>query len=237
MDPAYQIVLSDAELALLGEVTVILGQIDEEMIRAVSGLISADRATTEAVMGSTKTQNNSDIWSRLIRLRNKDALDILWAVDHAMTEFPAVQQGRNDFIHADFGVEAVAVLEGGREVRISVGRGHTTYRNANGERVVIGATGPIVAKRIRSGRRTPIAGLQALRDRAARLSCLIAHIGWAVSPHGQGKLHNSPWHERLAPTLPPRPDGWEPSKAKAPQGQRPPSRPKQRSPQPGPTEE
>lgn len=236
MDPAYQIVLSDAELAILGEVTVILGQIDEEMIRTVSGLINADRATTEAVMGSTKTQNNSEIWSRLVRLRNKGNLDILWAVQDAMTEFPAVQQGRNDFIHADFAVETVAVLDDGKEVRISAGRGHTTYRDASGARVVIGATGPVVAKRIRSGRRTPIAGLHALRDRAARLSCLVAHIGWAVSV-GQGKLHTSPWHDRLAPTLPPRPDDWEPGKAKAPQAQRKPSRQSRQSPPPRPAGE
>lgn len=236
MDPAYQIVLSDAQLAILGEITVILGQIDEEMIRTVSGLIGADRETAQAVMGSTRMENNSDIWSRLIQLRNKDNLDILWAVGHAMSEFPAVQQGRNDFIHADFGVETVAVLGDGTEVKISTGRHYETYRRPTGERVILGFTGPIVAKRIRSGRKTPIAELHTLRDQAARLSCLVAHIGWAVSV-GQGKPHTSPWHDRLAPTLPPRPDDWKPGKAKAQQAQRKPSQKSRQPPPPRPAEE
>ena len=235
MDPAYQIVLSDAQLAILGEITVILGQVDEEMIRTVSGLINADRATTQVVMSSTRMETNSDIWSRLIGQRTKD-LDILWAVAHAVTEFNPVQGGRNDFIHADFAVELPVTLPGGAAT-LSIERSHETYRRPNGERVVMGFQGPVVAKRIRSGKKTPIAELQALRDRAARLSCLVAHIGWAVSPHGQGKLHTSPWRDRLVPPIPPRPDDWEPGKAKVPQAQRKPSRPSRQSPPPPEAEE
>ena len=59
VSPAYSIPLSDKDLALLGELVAILGQIEEDMTLTVSGLIQGDRPTTEKVMGSSKAADKA----------------------------------------------------------------------------------------------------------------------------------------------------------------------------------
>lgn len=209
MDPAYQIPLTPGELQCLGELTAIIGQVDEEMTRCVSGLISADRPTTNLVLGSSKVADNSAIWAAVIGLRTKDE-DIIWLVEHALKEIQSVSQGRNDFVHAYFhpgDVESVEVVE--------VNEAGAT---------VLAVTGAPYARRVRNDKRRAISELKEVRDRAARLSCLIAHIGWCLAPHGRDHPEHSPWLERLGPTLPPRLDTAEARKAKAQQPRRRPSR-------------
>lgn len=210
MDPAYQIPLSDEALIMLGEITVIMGQIDEDLVRTVSGLIGTDRATADAVMGSTKVENNTTIWAKLISQRTSD-LDILWLVELATKEFPAVSRGRNDFIHADYNV-SVKVMDGVMATTRNVG---DTYRDKDGNRIRLGFQGQVFAKRVRSGKTTPISELADLRARVGRLSCLIAHIGYCMAPHGRASPQHSPWLDKLGPTLPPRPHDWQGPKAKA----------------------
>lgn len=225
MDPAYQIPLTDEALIMLGEITVILGQVDEEMVRTVSGLIGTDRETANAVMGSTKMENNTGIWAKLIAQRTAD-LDILWLVEVAMKEFPVVARLRNDLIHADYGV---AFNSGG--LSFTTRNMGDTYRDADGKRVLMGFQAPAFAKRIRNGKRTPASEIPALRERVGRLSCLIAQIGYSLAPHGRDNPQASPWHGKLAPTIPPRPDDWEPGKAKVRPVPPRSSRPKREAPQ------
>lgn len=227
MDPAYQIPLTDEALVMLGEVTVILGQVDEEMVRTVSGLISTDRETANAVMGSTNMENNTGIWAKLIAQRTDD-LETLWLVDLAMKEFPVVARLRNDLIHADY-IVTVDTDFGSLTMR-NLG---VTARREDGRRIVLGLEGPVNARRVRNGKMTPAEEITGLRDRAGRLSCLVAHIGYLLAHQSS----HTPWRDRLLPTLPPRPDDWEPGKAKVPQAQRPPSRPSRQSPPPRPAGE
>lgn len=197
MFPAYSIPLTENDLILLGELTVILGQIDEEMVRTVSGLVMSDRPTAAKIMGSTAIANNSSIWAALIGIRSSD-LDLLWLVDHAEKEIAEVSKGRNDFIHAFY-----------REKLSFGGFIHTTSNELVELRPE--SSKDTHAMRVRNSQNRPISELPPLKERAARLSCLIAHIGHCLSPDAIN--HPSPWLGRLAPTLPPRPPSWEPAPA------------------------
>src|SRR5438128_2256334 len=101
MDPAFKVPLDEKQLALVGELTAILGQIDEVMIRTIERLLSVDRAAANYILGSSKIADNSGIWAQVIRNRTNDA-DTTWLVAHALTEMEGVSKGRNDFVHAWF---------------------------------------------------------------------------------------------------------------------------------------
>lgn len=202
MNPAYQIPLTPAQLQCLGELTAIIGQVDEEMTRCVSGLIRADRPTTNLVLGSSKVADNSSIWAAFIRLRKKDDEDLLWLVEHALKEIEAVSRDRNDFVHAFFQHGNVMMVHA---VEVDETHAHI-YADVE----------PAYARRVRNMKRRELDELPGVRDRAARLSCLIAHITWRVG-HGSWL---SPWHETLSPTLPPRLDTAEARRAKGQQPRR-----------------
>lgn len=199
MEPAYSIPLTDKDLATLGELTVILGQIDEEMVQCVSGLVQSNRDTAAKIMGSTQISNNAAIWQALIGQRTKD-VDVLWLVAHAVQEIGIVSGGRNDFIHAFF-MEASP-------------HGYFTYSSSNEFAEIRPETSAATyAKRIRNSKTTHIAELVTLREKAARLSCLVAHLTQILTSPGD-EPWLTPWRDRLLPTLPPRPPNWEPPKAR-----------------------
>ncbi|MGO4640305.1 hypothetical protein AB4Z43_17895 [Mesorhizobium sp. 2RAF45] len=103
MEPAFMLLLSNEQHAQLGELTAILGQVDEILIRTVATLLDIKRTAANRIMGSTRVSDNAGIWSELIRAKTTD-LDILWLVTHALTEINDVSAARNDFIHAWFQV-------------------------------------------------------------------------------------------------------------------------------------
>lgn len=211
MKPAYHIPLSEGDLRTLGELTAIIGQIDEAMAATVNGLINADRATTNIIMGSSKVADNANIWSALIKARTADE-DVLWLVEHALAEIQSVSKGRNDFIHAFYQMGPFKFKEA------------RTRPDTNDVTVILSA-GPATARRIRGEKQRPVAELESVRDQAARLSCLVADIEWRVRVHPPDHPERSPWLERLEPSLPPRLDTAEARKAKAQRAQRPPSQP------------
>lgn len=196
MKPAYHIPLSDDDLKLLGELTVIMGQIDENMVTGITGLIRVDRPTANAIMGSTKVQDNANIWAMIIRQRHKDKR-LLWLVDVAVKEFQALTTGRNDFMHAFY---------------VELDEKTGTSRWAPNP-LVWDEAWPTHAKRVRTGKSRPATDIKTVRDHAAWLSCLIAHVSdWlAVGSEPPG-----PWLERVESRLPPHPDTRPPRKAKGP---------------------
>ena len=188
MKPAYGMPLSKDQLALLGELTVIMGQSEDDMVALVAGLVHCDRGTASKIMGSTNARTNSDIWATLIGERTNDAR-LLELVKHACAEMAAVQSGRNGFVHADF---RAAFQFGNSWVTVRGGE-DAEYEGAE-----------VIATRIRDvKKRTHVAELRSLRDRAARLSCLVAHITYCLAPHGRDHPDKSPWLERATSWLPP----------------------------------
>jgi hypothetical protein len=196
MHQAYSIPLTDADFIALGKLTAIIGQIDEEMVQTVCRILKIKREVGNAIMGSTKTATNGTIWKYLIEHATDD-LDLRWLAKHAFDEMGAVSKGRNDFIHAAF----YEALETGGYI----------YSTSN-EYVELPPESSEMtrAHRVRIGARTPISELPSLIERAARLSCLVAHLAWTiVNPHPGRGDGRSPWLDRLGPTLPPRPQNWQ----------------------------
>ncbi len=80
MRPAYELPLNQKQFAQLGELTAIIGQIDDFMVQTVAHLLKVDRAAANLIMGSSKVADNSSIWATTIRNRTKDE-DILWLLE------------------------------------------------------------------------------------------------------------------------------------------------------------
>lgn len=187
MEPAFLLLLSDEQHAQLGELTAIIGQVDEILIRTVAHLLTVERAAANRIMGSTKISDNAGIWSELIRAKTKDD-EIHWLVSHVMAEIQLVSAARNDFIHAWF------------QMTRKGGAWSSAFGNAFGDSW--GGSPVLEARRVKSDKPRAVSELPDVRNRAARLSCLVAHIWHLLT---QDPATESPWLERLAPTLPPRP--------------------------------
>jgi hypothetical protein len=192
MDPAYEIHLNEQELAQLGKLTAILGQVDDLMIQTVEHVLNVDRAAANIIMGSSKIADNSAIWENVIKNRTADE-DILWLIEHAIREIELISKARNDFIHSVFS---------------------RTYYFADGFSFPSQST---VARRVRSASPRPITDLPSVIDQAAQLSCLVAHIDHLVGGNPEA---TSAWLGRLGATLPPRLDTISERKAKARRGRR-----------------
>ena len=204
MEPSRFIPLSQEHLAMLGELTAILGLVDDEMVKLAEFLLKVDRKAANTIMGSTSVATNATIWAETIRTRSANE-DALWLVKHAQEEVQAVSAGRNDFVHAAF--ETQTINFGG-----SFGSSAFGMETFGGGSYTV-STGVALARRVKTGKKTSLEKLPILRDRAARLSCLICHISHIVCGSDP---ETSSWHERLAPTLPQRPETPKARKAKAP---------------------
>lgn len=175
MEPAYPILLNKSQLALLGELTVILGQVDEIMVRTVAMLLKIDRTAANRVMGSSKTADNMGIWYEIVRSHGPRKKEAAKFAKSAQTEAQDVAKGRNDFIHAWFERSNNYVESG------YVEPGYVE-------------DGEITARRVRKEKPRPVSDLEAVRDQALRLSNLVAHVDYLASPGHSGP---SPWLERL----------------------------------------
>lgn len=179
MEPAYRIPLDRNEFAMLGELTAIMGLIDEEMTQLVTDLLEIDRDAGNIVMASTRLETNYGIWAAIIAQKTIDA-ETLWLVKYTGTEMSAVQKGRNDFIHAVFRED------GGIFDRLVFDHVHFD-------------TGTVKARRVKKDEEIDLTELPPLLRRAARLSCLVAHISHVM------RGTPSPWNGKFDPELPPRP--------------------------------
>jgi hypothetical protein len=176
MEPAYPIVLTSQEHALLGEIVEIMGQSDNILLGTVARLLNISQSTARDIMGSTRIDNNVSIWARVIRDRF-DSPEISSFVEIATTKINDLSSLRNDFIHA-------------------------LYTNDYIDNYVEPGYQMTTATRIRSGKSRSTNEIQTARDLAAMVSCLVAHIDHlATASVDRGP---SPWLERLGPLLQPR---------------------------------
>src|ERR1700680_3611259 len=174
MEPAYPLVLTNQEHALIGELVEIMGLADDIMIRTVARLLNVDRPAANKIMGSTNVRDNAAIWAHAIRNRINNP-KVAAHVAIAEGEMKDIAEIRNDFIHALFTGDYA-----------EPGYMAPGYQTTS-------------ATRIKSGKTRPTSELQAARDRAATLSCLIAHIDHCTLQSGD--RGPSPWLEKLGPLL------------------------------------
>jgi hypothetical protein len=200
MEPSLEIYLSQAQLALLGELTVILGLVDDEMVKLVGELLRVSRSTANTIMGSSRIADNSQIWAAVIHERTPDE-NLRSLVQHAQSEIQGISEGRNDFIHAVFDVNVLTFAGDA-----------LTF---NGEALTLG---PLSARRVKKDKAArSVEELRPIRDRAARLSCLVTHISHVAL----GKPpETSPWFERLSSLFPHRSDEDKAHKARGPRPRR-----------------
>lgn len=169
----WPIPLTAEEFRLIGELCAVQGQIEQMMILVVSKLLDVSVDLCRNIMGSTAIANNTKIWSDVIESKSgkqwmKDVSKI------ALTDIKNIAEGRNDFVHAVFGWDAADDALG-----MSPG-------------VPATVRGPTIAVRIRSRKWRPISDLPGVREEAARVSRMIAHVHWGLTGD-----EPSPWRGKF----------------------------------------
>jgi hypothetical protein len=147
---ARSLVLTKEEHALLGELVEIMGLIEHILAQSVAPFDSV--AAGKIRQATAKPQ--AGIWANAIRGRAKDPT-IAALIPVAEKEIEEVAKERNDFIHA-------------------------LFTNDYADDYAQPGWQTTSATRSKTGKTRPTSDLSAIRDRAAKLSCLIAQIASAI---------------------------------------------------------
>lgn len=176
---AFHIPLTNEQAQMLGEICAIQGQIEHVMLLTVSELLSVGDSAARSILGSTTLANNSDIWLRTVQQRLAKYPDLVAVAEAVSSELSALVQGRNDYIHAVFGYAA----------QDSFGM-YVNFGAAEAERKFHGVG---VAARVRNDKQRPLEEIESVRDKAARLSRMVAHVYYAHLNLRGGNGPVSPW--------------------------------------------
>jgi hypothetical protein len=80
-DPAFNTILDDTSLKLLGEICVIQGQIEIAMVSTVRHLLNVPMGLARQLMGSTNVENNAIIWRGTIQAKCQRKPDLIRIAD------------------------------------------------------------------------------------------------------------------------------------------------------------
>jgi hypothetical protein len=150
MEPAYDLVLTQDEHALIGEAVEIMGRADEIMLQMIARLRGMDRQKAAKIVAKGVKEKAREL-RNAIRYHSSDS-EILRVADLAAKEMKTVAVLRNAFIHALFEGDYV-----------EPGYVEPGYQTTS-------------ATHIRSQETKAVSDLSALREDAALLSCLMAHL-------------------------------------------------------------
>jgi hypothetical protein len=169
VNPASPLVLTTEQHALIGETVEILGWTDHTMIETAERL---DKQIADRMRRSTTVPNAVAHWAYAIKNHQNIPSEIARLVDIADKERNKIAKDRNDFIHVLFAGDYAApgVFQPGVQTTSAI--------------------------RLRTGEKRPTGELRELRDRAATLSCLIAHID-----HCMKSSEPSPWRDTVRPLI------------------------------------
>jgi hypothetical protein len=156
MEPAYSLMLTKDQHALVGEIVEILGITDHIMMETVKPL---DPQAAEDMKGIVNVAKFVSPWANAVR-GYTSVPDLLKLVDFAVQERIDIADTRNDFIHVLFvgNIFAPGYVEPG-------------YQETS-------------AIRFRTGKPRSTNELPNLRARAAMLSCVVAHTGHCIKSSG-----------------------------------------------------
>jgi hypothetical protein len=156
-EPAYHIPLTDDQLKMIGEICAIQSLIEDHMFGCVRRLLSVSLDYASKLLGSTAVNTNVEIWINAIREKCQHPALVSLA-EEIRVGIINLAKGRNDFVHGLFGT-----LEQGN-----------VYIYAYGQSI---PTGPVVAQRPKNkDKLTPVEDIEKVRNEAARLSRMIAHL-------------------------------------------------------------
>ena len=188
--PSYETPLNKDELATLGELTAIIGQTEDQMVKLVAHLLKVDRTAANWIMGSSRVADNATIWSEVIRNRTKDE-DVIWLVEVACREIQEISAGRNDFVHAVFqSPDYHLTMMYLSNIPPSIPLAYLPRLTP-------------LARRVRKSKTRSVSDLPKVRNQAVYLLNLVNHIDHIMAGNA---ADTSPWLERLSPSLPSRPD-------------------------------
>jgi hypothetical protein len=168
LEPAYPLALTTSQHALIGETVEILGMTDHIMMETVKPL---DQHAVSRMRGGNVPTVIS-IWAKAVRGATAET-DLLKLVDFTERERKEIADARNDFIHGLFignYVSAGYVSPGYQTTSV------VPFRSGKGPRQT--------------------SELEALRERAALVSCVVAHIDHRLKSNDP-----SPWLDRVKPLL------------------------------------
>jgi len=150
IEPAQPLVLTKDQHAILGELGEIMGLIESLLIESAARV---DPSVSQKIRDQTAA-GQAPLWAKAMIGRVKDAR-LTALLPDAERQIKEVAEDRNDFVHALFE---------GDYVKGYVQPGYQTTS----------------ARRSKTGKSRPTADLQTIRDRAAKLSCLIDQIAKAA---------------------------------------------------------
>jgi hypothetical protein len=168
MEPAYPLALTKDQHVLIGEIVEILGITDQIMMETVKPL---NQQAVDGMKGESNAEKFVSPWAETVRGRTSEP-DLFKLIDFAVKERVDIAETRHDFIHAQF----VGNI-------FSPGYVNPGYQETS-------------AIRFKTGKRRSTNELPDLRERAAMLSCVVAHIGHCIKSSGP-----SPWLDRVRPLL------------------------------------
>ena len=150
LKPAFPLVLTNEEHALLGELVEIMGMIEHMLTESMERF---DTITAGKIRKQTAAPQAA-LWANAVKGRVKDP-QIAAQIPVAQKEIEEVAEERNDFIHA-------------------------LYTNDYVDDYVEPGYQTTSVTRSKTGKTRPTDDLRTIRDRAAKLSCLIAQIANAI---------------------------------------------------------
>jgi hypothetical protein len=103
--PAFALVADKRTLRLIGELAVILGQIELSMRSCLIGLLGIPEHVARRMLGSSKHADNAQLWIEVMRSECHDT-QLLEIAEVALKLFEPLMRGRNDFMHSVFGYES-----------------------------------------------------------------------------------------------------------------------------------
>jgi hypothetical protein len=168
ISPAFRIPIAHSELATLGELCAIQGQVEHLFIHTLHYVLDVKLDAARAILGHTSIHTNAHTWIAIFRGKCGDRAVIKMA-DEAFSLVAGITRGRNDFVHALF---ATPLGEGWLLHRSPKGRPHRRAK----------ANSAIAIRTRDSKTRRPISDLLRVRNDAARLSVILSDIASSFLP-------------------------------------------------------
>jgi polysaccharide pyruvyl transferase WcaK-like protein len=183
-DPVFPIPLTQDQLALIGEICAIQGQIEVLMQEMIHTALRLKPETARKILGSNSIRTNADVWRDILLDGAIDA-EFIEVMKRAHKAIATLAKGRNDFIHADYQADAVVTFVNDKGEPID-------FQNAEGSTIKF-VNSEATAVRVRDRSTRPVKELKMVRDEAARISRMIGHL-WALL---RGDPVHSPWRGKF----------------------------------------
>jgi hypothetical protein len=168
INPAFRIPLTRIELATLGELCAIQGQVEHLLIHTLHYVLDIQLETARTILAASSIHTNAKVWIAIFREKCADQ-SILKTAETAFTLVEGITKGRNDFVHAIY-----ATPKGTMWLLDHVPKGVAHQRSKSNEAIAV-RTRDVKKKR-------PIADLVRVRNDAAKLSLLLSDIASVFLP-------------------------------------------------------